>query len=140
MKKIKLKKWLYMAGLLCMSVSCKKDPPPPTLAALCGLPNEKFTYKMTFENARADIDLVSGTFVIEGLRNQYRDVQEPAELCPEQVNDFIGKLMATHDFRTNKPQPYKCRVWGEIYNCDTCETVVIGNVYYIKLTKIEYQN
>ena len=123
-----------------MSISCKKDEPPPTIAARCGLPNEKFTYKMTFENARADID-VSGVFVIEGLRSEVRDkAQDVAFLCLLEDGPPFDQLKVTHDFRKNTPQPYKCRVWGDIYNCDSCPTFLQGNVYYIVLKKIEYSN
>ena len=140
--KQKLKPFIYTAAVLCMSISCKKDEPPPTMAARCGLPNEKFTYKMTFENARADFGL-AGEFIIEGLRSEVRDkAQAAAFLCllEDELSTSIDKLEITYDFRVMKLQPYKYKVWGDIYNCDSCPTLVQGNVYYIVLKKIEYSN
>jgi hypothetical protein len=58
MKKIKLKKWLYIVGLLCMSVSCKKDPPPPDYSCddgtCCGQGKSKYKFIKVIENAPAD--------------------------------------------------------------------------------------
>ena len=123
-----------------MSVSCKKEEPEPTIADFCGFPDKQFIYIKTFENARADIDLGSGTFVIEGLRNQYQDVQEIARFCPELGKPFVDKLIPTHDFSKNTPQPYKCRIWGDIYDCNLFPTIVARNIYFIRLKKIEYIN
>ena len=138
--KQKLKPFIYTAAVLCMSISCKKEDPCGP-ASCCGAPVQKMRLVKNLENIRADIGL-AGDFLIEGLKDEYTEGETAAGLCYLQAQEraFAGQLKTTHDFRTNLPQPYKYRVWGTIYNCDDCPTSVIGNVYYIKLIKIEYQN
>jgi hypothetical protein len=143
MKKQKPKQWLYIAGLLCMAVSCKKEDPCGS-GACCGGIDQQFSYVKTLENARADIHK-SGVFLIEGLINPQRPLEGEwgASLCyQQQINEsFKGQLMVTYYGDSKTSLPYKCRVWGTVYNCDDCPTLTeYGKVYYIKLTKIEYQN
>ena len=136
--KQKLKPFIYTAAVLCMSISCKKEDPCGP-ASCCGAPSQKMSFIKNVENARTDIGLAD-EFIIEGLTGRYG--QSAASLCylQAQAGTFAGQLRTTYDFRTNTPQTYKYRVWGTIYNCDDCPTITISNVYYIKLTKIEYQN
>ncbi len=126
--KQKLKKWLYMAGLLCMSVSCKKEV--EFTSSDCGAPEQKMTYRTTIKNARADLGQ-DGYLVIEG-------VEGAPLICYQQDMQLLSNLKVT--YRLGQPQPYKYRVWGRIYNCDNCPTLIKGDALEIKVTKIEYQN
>jgi hypothetical protein len=57
MKKIKLKQWLYIAGLLCVSVSCKEKLTGCDLdASCCGIsdPSADYVLIAKLENAPAD--------------------------------------------------------------------------------------
>ncbi len=149
--KQKLKKWLYVftlwgiegALLLCMSVSCKKID-PCGIGACCGGIDQQFSYVKTVENARADIHK-SGKFLIEELINADRPLEGEwsAALCHQQeINEsFKGQLIVTYYGDSKTSHPYKYRVWGTVYNCDSCPTLTeYGKVYFIKLDKIEYQN
>ncbi len=134
MKKIKLKQWLYIAGLLCMSVSCKKDDPCGGQNACCGAPDQKMVYRTTVENAKADVGIGSNGILIENL------VQEML-FCYQQSDLYRGKLKQTYDFRTNEPQPFKYRVWGTVYGCGNCPVYIKGGeLLYFQIDKIEYQN
>ena len=138
--KQKLKPFIYAAAVLCMSLSCKKEDPCGP-ASCCGAPDQKMRFIKNLENARADIG-IAGDFIVEGLKDEYTKQPSSAGLCylQEQSGTFAGQLKPTHDSKPNTPQTYKYRVWGTIYNCDSCPTFSISNVYYFKLTKIEYQN
>jgi hypothetical protein len=129
MKKQKLKKYLYIAGLLCMSIGCKKDDPCGGQNACCGAPDQEMTYRMSIENARADVG--SDYLVIEGI-------SDAPIICYQQIEQYDGKLKTTYS--NGQPPTYKYRVWGTIYNCDNCPIYIKGNAFYIQIDRIEYQN
>jgi len=131
---------LYAAAVLLMSVSCKKEEPCDD-GSCCGVAPQKLSFVKTVENARADIGLAE-EFLIEGLYDTYTKGESGATLCIQQarLGTYNDQLKTSYDFRTGQPQPYKYRVWGDIYNCDNCPTTFPSNVYYLKLTRIEYQN
>ena len=110
----------YAAAVLLMSVSCgKKDP------TSCGPENGHYKYIKTLKNARADLYQNAG-FVIEG--------GDAPLLCPFQEEKF-----ATYEntYVRGKPQPFKYRIWGRIFNCDACTTFGVGSSPYIVIDKIE---
>jgi hypothetical protein len=119
----KFKPWLYVAAVLLMSGSCgKKDP------SSCGPDEGHYRYIKTIKNARADLYQSVG-FVIEG---------EGAPLiCLSQTEKF-----STYEntYIPNKPQPFKYRIWGRIFNCDACPTFSVGLYPYIVIDKIEKIN
>ncbi len=125
--KQKLKPFIYTAAVLCMSISCKKDECP---CGECGAPKQKMSYVTTLENARADVDW-NGDFGIENIGSGI-------SVCFQQLEQYEGKFQQTL-FR-NKPIPYKYRVWGKIYNCDNCPTLIPGPSHELFIHKIEYQN
>ncbi len=122
------KPWLYVAAVLCMSVSCKKEE---CICANCGAPDQKMTYRTTIQNARADVGFAG--LIVESIKDHELIV------CYQQPPLNV-KLQQTYDFNTGKPQPFKYRVWGKIYNCDSCPTAVIGDVLHIRIDKIETVN
>jgi hypothetical protein len=128
----KIKKWLYMAGLLCMSVSCKKDDPCGGQNACCGAPDQKMTYRTTVENAKADS-------WGRGLVIEYKNVRYPTIFCYQQDEIYDGKLKIT--YIEGEPQPFKYRVWGTVYGCGNCPVYIKGGeLLYFQIDKIEYQN
>ncbi|TAG24273.1 MAG: hypothetical protein EAZ32_18775 [Cytophagia bacterium] len=120
------KPWLYIAAVLCMSVSCKKEE---CICADCGAPDQKMTYRKTIQNARADV-WGSGLLI--------ENVAGAPFFCYQQQLLYEGKLQNT--YVDGQPQPFKYRVWGDIYNCDSCPTAVIGDVLHIRIDRIEMAN
>jgi hypothetical protein len=116
------KPWLYVAAVLCMS--CEKKNPDA-----CGPSEGKYRYVRTIKNARADLGQ-NAFFAIEG--------GDGALICPSQEEMF-----STYEntYVNNQPQqPYKYRIWGRIFNCDACPTIVAGPSPAIVIDKIEKIN
>ncbi len=123
-----------MAGLLCMSVACKKTEPIVDTCpkgSCCGPPVQTLIYRTTLDNDMAD----SWGF---GLVIQRDNIKYVTTFCYLQQDKFDGQLKAT--YIDGQPQPFKYRVWGKIYNCDSCPTSSVGDVLYVYIDKIEYQN
>lgn len=124
MKK-QFKPWLYAAAVLLMSGSCEKKDP-----SACGPSVGKYRYMKTIKNVGADLHL-SSAFVIEagGSGTLF--------ICPSQLEQF-----STYEntYTLNKPQPFKYRIWGRVFNCDACPTIKIGLVPHIVIDKIEKVN
>ena len=125
-----LKPLLYAAAVLLMSVSCNKKDPCED-GSCCGAPDQKLSYLTTVENARADVWGGMG-LVIENLKN------EAPLFCPQQASLYEGKLETTYIDR--QPQPFKYRVWGKVYSCDSCPTANIGTIKVVYIDKIEKVN
>jgi hypothetical protein len=124
--KQKLKPWLYALVLILLHSRCEKKDP-----SACGQggPNgDTYRYIKTIKNVRADLSQ-NAFFVIEG--------GDAPNICPSQYPQF-----ATYEntYTFNQPQPYKYRIWGRIFNCDSCPTAVIGSVPMIVIDKIEKIN
>ncbi len=133
--KQKLKKYLYVfslwgiKGALLLCMSCKKEEPCQCLD--CGAPEQKMTFHKNIENADAD-SWGNGMVIV------YQNVRYATSFCYQQLDTYQDKLKVT--YIEGKPQPFKYRVWGTVYNCDSCPTYIKGSVLYFKITKIEYQN
>jgi hypothetical protein len=111
---------IYITTLLIMSVSCgKKDP------TSCGPESDRYKYMKTVKNARADLYQSAG-FVIEG--------GDAPLLCPFQIEKFVTY---ENTYVRGKPQPFKYRIWGRIFNCDACTTYGVGSSPHIVIDKIE---
>lgn len=123
-----LKPLLYAAAVLLMSVSCKKKDPCDD-GSCCGAPGQKLSYIQTVENARADV--WGAGLVIE-------NVEGSPSFCHLQESLYDSKLETTYIDR--QPQPFKYRVWGRLYSCDSCPTAVVGTLKYFYIDKIEKVN
>ena len=124
-----MKPLLYVAVVLGMSVSCKKEDPCGNTFC-CGSPDEKLRFLRTVENARADT-WSGGLVIVDSVRTV-------ASYCFSQKDLYPGNLRVT--YVEPQPQPYKYRVWGTVYRCLNCPTFIRGYVDYIKIDKIEFQN
>ena len=124
-----LKPLLYVAVVLCMSVSCKTQYPCPD-GSCCGASTQKLSYFTTVENARADT--WGGGLVVENIK-------DAPSFCLKQRDLYESELETT--YIDGKPQPFKYRVWGKIYNCDNCPVLTVNGVLqYIYVEKIEKIN
>ena len=123
-----LKPLLYAATVLLMSESCKKKDPCDA-GSCCGASDQKLSYIQTVENARADVGF--GGLIIENITDE-------ALFCHQQQGLYDGKLEITYIDR--QPQPFKYRVWGKLYSCDSCPTASIGTIKVFYIDKIEKVN
>jgi hypothetical protein len=121
--KQKLKPWLYALVLLLLHSSCEKRA-----SNACGA-LDTFKYIKTIRNAPADF--YQGYFVV--LENG-----ESPRICPSQ--DGILDAYADTYVLNQAKQPLKYRVWGRLFNCDSCPTQNIGTVPTIVIDKIEKIN
>jgi hypothetical protein len=110
----------YTAAVLLMSVSCGKKAPTS-----CGPEDQRYKYMKTIKNARADLYQNAG-FIIEG--------GDGPLLCPFQLEKF-----ATYEntYVRGKPQPFKYRIWGRIFDCGGCPTLTADPYPHIVIDKIE---
>ncbi|MBB3840865.1 hypothetical protein FHS57_004886 [Runella defluvii] len=115
-----VKPFLYATAVMLVSVSCEKKDPTS-----CGSSDNKFRYIKSIKNARADLYQSAG-FVIEGEGTRF--------ICPSQLEKF-----STYEntYILNQPQPFKYRIWGRAFNCDSCPTLVAGPSPFIVIDKIE---
>jgi hypothetical protein len=119
------KPWLYVAAVLCMSVSCKKDELDD--GSSCGPPSQELTFLKTLQNARADVADAGLVLENDGFVNY----------CIKQERTYEPSQLET-TYLDFKPQPFKYRVWGKLYNCDNCPVYGVGmRVWYIRIDKIE---
>jgi hypothetical protein len=125
-----LKPLLYAAALLLMSVGCNKKDPCDD-GSCCGAYDQKLSYVTTLENARADVWGAGGTGLV--IENAI-----VTSFCHQQQGLYEGKLETTYIDR--QPQPFKYRVWGKVYSCDSCPSAVIGTLKYVYIDKIEKVN
>ena len=125
-----VKPFLYATVVMLMSVSCERKDPCDD-GSCCGSPGQKLSYIKTVENARADVGF-SG-LIIENVEG------EPL-ICYQQQSLYDGKLQQSYNFYTGNPQPFKYRVWGRLYSCDSCPSAVIGTLKYFHIDKIEKVN
>lgn len=116
--KTSTKQLLYI--LLLLSISCKKKDP-----SSCGQEEENFKYLKTIKNVRADLDRSDG-FVIGPLETLF--------ICPYQLEQFT---MYENTYILNKPQPFKYRIWGRVFECRACPTTAIGYLNFIVIDKIK---
>jgi hypothetical protein len=115
----------FIVGIWLMNVSCNKKDPCDD-GSCCGASDQKMIYRFSIENARADV--LGDALIIENVKGS-------PPICYQQRNFYEGKLKST--FIDGQPQPFKYRVWGKIYNCDNCPTIVQGDVFMIQIDKIE---
>ncbi|MBB3840890.1 hypothetical protein FHS57_004911 [Runella defluvii] len=113
------KLFLYATVAMLMSVSCKKKDP-----SACGPDNGHYRYVKTIKDARADLYQSAG-FVIEG--------GDAPLICPFQEEKI---LPYENTYVRGKPQPFKYRIWGRIFNCDACPTFTTGPAPFIVIDKI----
>ncbi|MCA0230940.1 MAG: hypothetical protein LCH91_10790 [Bacteroidetes bacterium] len=131
-----IKPFLYATVVLLMSVSCERKDPCDD-GSCCGSPSQKLSYIKTVDNARADVGF--GGLIIENVEG------EPL-ICYQQQSLYDGKLQQSYNFYTGNPQPFKYRVWGRLYSCDSCDScdscpsAVIGTLKYFHIDKIEKVN
>ena len=119
----------YVAAVLGMSVSCKtKDPCDD--GSCCGPVSLKYRYVRTVENVRADLG-INAFFLIEGEKDGLIICASQEEMFSTYENSYL---------RGQSQQPLKYRIWGRVFNCDGCPTIIAGPNYHIVIDKIEKTN
>jgi hypothetical protein len=137
---------LYMAAVLCMSISCKKElVPEDPLAGFrcndgtcCGQGSITYQYVQKIENMPADYlgDTLGGRF----LYNQPLGGEEyPNTIICELSRTKIKSLGLKKTYDRNT-WPLKYRVWGIVYADISTPRLVAGPFYYILIDKVEFQN
>jgi hypothetical protein len=146
MKKLKLKQWLYMAGLLCMSVSCKEKLTGCDLDALCCDTADSgygFVLVTKFENAPADYGnsalFFKNGFTVKELKMKYS--QQSIPLCehPDNIIKIKG-LPTTTNYNDYANTPYKYRVWGRIFWAKDVSNITGLPVLRSQIDRIEKNN
>ncbi len=136
--KQKTKKWYYLplwgikgALLLCMSLSCQKDPDPSCpKGTCCGELRDEMTYLKTISNAKAALDR-NDNFVVEN------DSLKAFGICFKQRADFANYENSVF---ANGQINYIYRIWGRVYECRKCPTLTVGYMHFIIIDKIEKIN
>ena len=128
---------LYTTAVLCMSMSCKKDPPLTTIiddgfctdGRCC---NDTYEFKLfkKIENVRADFDAIGTNygFAIEGVGST-----PICDLCVDKVKD----LKVTFDSKNYLKTPYKYRVWGRVFVCTSCTSLRPEGTLFFYVEKVE---
>lgn len=121
MKK-QFKPWLYVAAVLLMSVSCKKEqtPDPPYEGfckdgSCCTGPATVLKFSKKIENARADFNRIGSNygFLIESIGSV-----PVCDLCVDKVKDLEPTF-----FGDGRPVSHAYRVWGLVFICTSCTSL-----------------
>jgi hypothetical protein len=130
------KSWLYIAGVLCMSVSCKKEAPNLDCddGTCCGTTKDRYKFIVQLENVPADFAATGG-----GGFDFAPNTNAPMRSIPLcSINSYdISKLKHTSTLGTNLPSPYKYRVWGKVYQSFHSRILVDLPVYWLHVEKVE---
>ena len=144
--KQKLKPFIYTAAVLCMSLSCKKDPPLPVDPLLgfscsdgtcCGRDNTTYEYVQKLENMPADYmnGALGGSFFYnQPIANQSMPII--TLICDLRIEKIRG-LKNTYNPNT---WPLKYRVWGTVYADVSNPRLTAKPILYILIDKIETIN
>ena len=134
MKK-QLKHLLYIAVVLCVGASCKKEVPNLDCddGTCCGSARSgRYKFIQYVENAPADFSKNGGFNFSSNAGTPMRDIP----ICD--VNSFdVSNLKHTSTFGTNEPSPYKYRVWGKVYQSLDARSFADLPVYMINVEKVE---
>jgi hypothetical protein len=140
--KLKLKKYLYIAAMLCMAVSCKKDPPPDTSCnngTCCGQGKDRYKFIKVIENAPADY-AASSIYPVLNLKDPIVTSSGDVYLVPicDLSTNTVQSMNLTNTYFINKTPTYQYRIWGKLY--DNLSATSFGPPYHafnIFIDKIE---
>ena len=125
MKK-QLKPLLYVAVVLGISVSCKKEDP-----GVCGVNTQELICIATLKKIPADFD--GGSFHTE----KYGIV----DVCPNCQEKLVQEKIKVTVIGSGSLKPYKYRIWGQVYDCISCPTLTPGtHLRFVYIDKIESSN
>ncbi|WP_428667137.1 hypothetical protein [Runella sp.] len=123
-----LKPLLYLLVLLSMNLSCNKKEPCDD-GICCGPSPQNLVLIKSLDNSKADVG--NSGLVIEGVGY--------ARFCIlQEKQENLVNLKPT--YADGQPQPFKYRVWGKVFECVNCPTVIVGKVLYVQIGKIEMVN
>ncbi|AYQ34478.1 hypothetical protein [Runella sp. SP2] len=124
-----VKPFLYATVVMLVSVSCERKAPCDD-GTCCGPSPQKLAYVQSLVNAKADVG--NDCLVIENIGTTWFCVLQ-------QDGTLVQSLKQT--YINGKPQPFKYRVWGKIFDCVNCPVSQVGvRVQYIQVEKIEQFN
>ena len=131
---------LYMATVLCMSVSCKKEEPNLDCddGTCCGsTKGDMYKFILYLENTPANF-VSSGGGGFDFAPNTDAPMRS-IPIC--NLNNYdVSILKHTPMLGTNLTPLYKYRVWGKIYQSFHSRTLVDLPVYWISVEKVEEVN
>ena len=136
MKK-QLKPWLYVAAVLLMSVSCKKEVPNLDCddGTCCStVKSNRFRFVQFIENAPADFWARGGGGFVFSPEVKVPEIS--ISICEIHSTDLSG-LKHTSTFGTNLPAPYKYRIWAKVYQALDARVIIDKPVYFLHIQKWE---
>ena len=142
--KQKLKPLLYTAAVLCMSLSCKKDPPPEDQTPLidyscndgtcCGPPTAKYTFIKEFK----DEPVGFGYAGIPSLGFKNEILYQGRAIYPFRVCELsLDVVKDWEDGFKTKDFSFKYRISGKIFFCECQQPFTKDGYYYSVLIEKE---
>ena len=144
MKK-QLKPWLYLAVVLLMSVSCKKEVPDPlddgAISCGAGLPLEDWVLVTKFENEPADLGPTALLFKRGFMlgNEPYPFPQKSILICGElgvaKLTNLEYTYVPTQEYIENPRYMY--RVWGRIFWARHLYNITGSPIFFTQIDRIE---